>query len=340
MNIIGNNMFLPNVPESERVLLMKSNAFRPALEIAANSALFISHVEFSKAMLTLYVRFTDSAGVPIGRLTVNNGGYTTFSTFDSPYTTTSLTTAASSARSMYVAKAVRKHKKDGSRTEAYKELLKAKERTGMIQYESIKMIVRNAHSKLVSGRRTTVSYKDYLNQEQVGILLAAFFGEMTALQVVPHDMNKFEEVRTLRNQRRDFRGQLRETLQTLFGKPKLLVTYIKGHGYIISQFDVGHSYEKIVEGEYGLANQGVVTLRKPEFYRSLADIPLDKGRDEICGKLTYLKMNLSTQQGITWEDNEYALVPLIPSNDSIVNEHVYASVFISTHGGTLVAVDA
>ena len=44
MSLIKDNMFLTNVPESERILLMKSNAFRPALQIASNGTLFISHV--------------------------------------------------------------------------------------------------------------------------------------------------------------------------------------------------------------------------------------------------------------------------------------------------------
>lgn len=339
MSLIKDNMFLTNVPESERILLMKSNAFRPALAIASNGALFVSQVEYSMQGQYTQVRFTTSEGVPVGRLTVNINDYTTFKTYDRPTCAMGTSMAAESARPMYVAKALFKYKKDGSKSSARGALDAAQTRARLWHHEAVRTLVRNAHNKLVSGRRTTVAYRDFLNHRQVGVLLAAFFGEMTALQADPNDMAKFEEVRSLRDERRAFRGQLGEAMQTVFGKPKLLVTYIKNHGYMVSEFDVAHSFDQIIDG-VGSGEQGVVVRRAPEFYRSLEHIPLDKGREEICGKLTYLKMNLSKEPGIKWGDDQYALVPTSMSSDVIVNESIFGSVVISTVGTTFAVVDA
>lgn len=339
MSLIKDNIFLTNVPESERITLMKSNAFRPALQIASNGTLFISHVEYSPQGQYTQVRFTTSEGVPIGRLTVSVNDYTTFLTYDRPTCVMGTSMAAESARPMYVAKALFKYKKDGSRSSARAALEAAQTRARLWHHETVRTLVRNAHSKLIAGRRTTVAYRDFLNHRQVGVLLAAFFGEMTALQADPNDMAKFEEVRSLRDERRAFRGQLGEAMKTVFGKPKLLVTYIKDHGYMLSEFDVAHSFEQILDG-VGAGEQGVVVRRAPEFYRSLEHIPLDKGREEICGKLTYLKMNLSKEVGMKWGDDQYALVPTSMSSDVIVSENIFGSVVISTVGTTFVAADA
>lgn len=171
------------------------------------------------------------------------------------------------------------------------------------------------------------------------MLLATFFGEMTALQTDPNDIAKFEEVRNIRDQRRVLRTQLSEALQTVFGKPKLFVTFIKNHGYMVSEIDVAHSFGQILDG-VGVGEQGVVVRRAPEFYRSLEHIPLDKGREEICGKLTYLKMHLSGDAGTVWGSDEYALVPAKVANDVIVSESIFGSVLIGTGGTTFVMVDA
>ena len=108
---------------------------------------------------------------------------------------------------------------------------------------------------------------------------------------------------------------------------------------MISEFDVAHSFDQIIDG-VGAGEQGVVTRRAPEFYRSLEHIPLDKGRDEICGKLTYLKMNLAKNADMVWGDNEYALVPTIrTSSDVIVNEDIFGSAILSTVGTTFMVMD-
>lgn len=341
MSLIKDNMFLTNVSEHERILLMKSNAFRPALAIASNGTLFVSHVEYLPQNQYIQVRFTTSEGVPIGRLTVSVNDYTTFVTYDRPTCVMGTSMAAESARPMYVAKALFKYKKDGSKSSARGSLEMAQTRARLWHHETVRTLVRNAHHKLMAGRRTNVAYRDFFNHSQVGVLLAAFFGEMTSLQVNPIDMAKFEEIRALRDQRRAFRGQLSEAMKTVFGKPKLLVTYIKNHGYMISEFDVAHSFDQILDG-VGAGEQGVVVRRAPEFYRSLEHIPLDKGRDEICGKLAYLKMNLSKEAGMTWGDDDYALVPTSMGSqvDVIVNEDIFGSVMIGTVGTTFVVVDA
>lgn len=341
MNLIKDNMFLTHVPESERIVLMKSNAFRPALEIAGNNTLFVSHVQYNAEYQHTHVRFTDAQGVLIGRLTVGVDDYTWFHTYDMPYSVNSTSLAAESARPMYVAKAVTKNKKDGVYSSAKRALSNAKARATVWDVEAVQNIVRNAYHKLVSGRRTHVSYRDFFNHEQVGVLLAAFFGEMSALQVNPDDMAKFEEVRTLRDQRRDFRGQLNASMEAIFGKPKLLVSYIPGHGYMVSQIDVAHTFDRIVNHALSTNDKGVAVTRAPEYYRSLEDIPLDKGRDEICGKLTYLKMNLSGRANLNWSDHEYALVPTIPAgSEVVVNEGIFGSVIVSTQSTTFVMVDA
>lgn len=339
MSLIKDNMFLTNVPEHERILLMKSNAFRPALQIASNGTLFISHVEYSPPGQYTQVRFTTSEGVPIGRLTVSLNDYTSFVTYDRPTCVFGTSMAAESARPMYVAKALFKYKKDGSKSSAMQGLGVARARAAVWHPETVRTLVRNVHNKMVSGRRTNVAYRDFFNHSQVGVLLAAFFGEMTSLQVNPSDIAKFEEVRALRDQRRALRGQLSDAMRTMFGKPKLLVTYIKEHGYMISEFDVAHSFDQIIDG-VGAGEQGVVTRRAPEFYRSLEHIPLDKGRDEICGKLAYLKMNLSKNTDMAWGDDEYALVPTVKtSSDVVVNEDVFGSAIVSTVGTTFMVMD-
>lgn len=341
MSLIKDNIFLTNVPESERILLMKSNAFRPALAIASNSTLSVSHVEYSPQGQYTQVRFTTLGGVPVGRLTVSVNDYTTFTTYDRPTAVVATGMAAESARPMYVAKTLFKYKKDGGQTSGKRALSNAVTRATTWHREAVRDLVRNIHHKMVSGRRTHVSYRDFFNHQQVGVLLAAFFGEMSALQVNPDDMAKFEEIRALRDQRRALRGQLSEAMRTVFGKPKLLVTYIRDHGYMVSQFDVAHSYDEILDGAT-LIDGLVAAPRAPEFYRSLEDIPLDKGREEICGKLAYLKMNLSKEPYLTWRDNEYALVPTVSTGGAevIVNEGIFGSAILTTPGTTFVVVDA
>lgn len=339
MSLIKDNIFLTNVPESERILLMKSNAFRPALVIASNG-LFVSHVEYLTANQVTSVRFTDSVGTPIGRLNVGLNDYTYFSTYDSPNSILLATTASSSARPMYVASSLFKRKKDGGGTKASQAFRVARSKAEHWLPDAVKMVVRNTHYKLSRQRCTEMSYRDHLNSEQIGVLLAAFFNEMTPLQVSPNHMTKFEEVRTLRDQRRESFNQVRCTLEQLFSKPKYLVSYIQNHGYRVSRFDVGHSYDKIAAGEF-LKDSGVVITQQPEFYRSLEDIPLSKGRDEICGKLTYIKMNLSPRHdSLTWGDNEYALVPSSNETDVIFNEDIFGSAFVFLHKGTLMVMDA
>ena len=341
MSLIKDNMFLTNVPESERIVLMKSNAFRPALAIASNGTLFVSHVEYSPPGQYTQVRFTTSAGVPIGRLTVSLNDHTTFMTYDRPTAVFGTSMAAESSRPMYVAKTLFKYKKDGGQTTGKRALGNARSRSEVWHREAVRDLVRNVHHKMLSGRRTNVAYRDFFNHSQVGVLLAAFFGEMTSLQVNPSDMAKFEEIRALRDQRRAFRGQLSEAMRTVFGKPKLLVTYIRDHGYMVSKFDVAHSYDEILDGTT-LIDGLVAEPHAPEFYRSLEDIPLDKGRDEICGKLAYLKMNLSKEPNLTWRDNEYALVPTVSTGGAevIVNEGIFGSAILTTPGTTFVMVDA
>lgn len=340
MNLIKDNMFLTNVPESERVLLMKSNAFRPALEIASNGTMFVSHVVYDSQSQYTQVRFTTSDGIPLGQLTVSINDYTSFQTYDHPTCVLSTSTVAESARPMYVAKALFKYRKNGTKSSAMQSLLVAQARAKVWHFDGVKTLVRNVHYKMVSGQNTHIAYRDFLNNSQVGVLLATFFGEMTPLQADPYDMTKFEEIRALRNQRRTLRSQLNETMKTVFGKPKLFVSYIKHHGYMISQFDVGHSFDQIITGTT-LGEQGVVVRCAPQFYRSLEDIPLDKGRDEICGKLAYLKMNLSESNSMAWGDDEYELVPTVRiGSEIIVNEDIFASTILCMSGTTYLAVDA
>ena len=309
------DIFHPSVPMDERLLLMKSDAYRFVLHVTANMPdLLVGRARTITAAKPSVI-FCLANGTNVMKLDWIGTWQLLVSCGPN---SNAWTTYVESERLMYVAKAV-----CNPRTKVHEKLCTvkafARDMTD-VERNMVLTCVRNSHYKLLNSRRTTLNYRDLLNSDQISTLLKVYFSEMTPLNVAHEHRQAFQTVREARERAKNVINEIKTAMQDMFAMPKWLVAYMPGHGYRVSGVDVSVTWPGIIDSGQATRDlaQHYVSTHPVQFYRTLDAMPEDV-RDKFMGRLTLTKMHMQGRYpSLQYSVEPHDMVPTGLGNETIV----------------------
>jgi hypothetical protein len=298
-----NKIYNPSVPEAERIALMMSDLYRPALHIASKMQMQVS--SFTKSSNSVTVLEFASHGALVLRV-VQNGDQYFAHIINSVKSIHGFDTVIETNKPMYLAKAITK-----DTTKAWDKLMDRIHDAERLLPAFIEGHVRLGYNSLVDNRKTHMSYRESLNNSTLAALVEVFFNERNAIDVRPDIREALETVRNERDRRENFREEVDGQMRRMFEPRKWFVTYKPTFGYTVRQIDIAHSWEMIRrEAVHDIGNKpGVVETVPMQFFRSLEDMP-EALKSEILPSLTYAKLHMhSRHHELKFDTEPHDLVP-------------------------------
>lgn len=297
-------VFVSWVPQDERIALMKTDLYRPALHIAANSELRVES-------------FTNVQGGHRVGFAYNGHRVMWVTQFGSDFTTSIVSSSVSihgaepavkTTKPMYMAKALLKKDSKALRSLSY-EIETATEYSRRF----VEAHVRLTYRQLTGDRKMSITYRDLLGSKALAALVQVFFNERNAIDVPQDVRESLENVRTERDRRQANVDEVNQQMVDMFGVRKWMVNYMPGYGYTVRQLDIAHSWVHILEGGTRTPN-GIVDTQPMQMFRSLEDMP-DGMRESILPNLTYAKMHMQGRESrLSFDAEPHDLVPDVESD--------------------------
>lgn len=330
-----NKMYEPSVPEGERIALMMSDLYRPALHITSKMQMQVSSFSQNRGGGPLVLDFSHE-GCRVLRVVHNEGHGVTASVCSSVSSTHGYDKVIETNKPMYMAKAL-----TNPRTKAWDKLVDRINDAKRVLPSFIEGHVRLGYNSLVSGRQTYINYRELLNNAALSALVEVFFNERNAIDVRPDTREALENVRNERNRRANFRAEVDASMRRMFEPRKWFVTYLPTHGYTVRQIDIAHSWDNLQkESAHDIGGKpGIVEAVPMQFFRSLEDMP-ENMKEQILPSLTYAKLHLQGKHPeLKFDAEPHDLVPHVDSNKSIFSPETGVS-YLTYESARSVMVDA
>ena len=302
-----NKIYDPSVSEKERIALMMSDLYRPALHIASKMQMQVSAFKQSPVGATI-LEFM-SHGVMVLRV-IQNGDQYSAHIISSVKSISGFETVIETNKPMYLAKAITK-----DTTKAWDKLMDRIRDAELLLPNFIEGHVRLGYNGLVSDRKIHMNYRESLNSSTLAALVEVYFNERNAIDVRPDIREALETVRNERDRRENYRKEVNGQMRRMFEPRKWFVTYKQTFGYTVRQIDIAHSWEVIQrEAIHDIGDKpGIVETVPMQFFRSLEDMP-EALKSEILPSLTYAKLHMhSRHHELKFDTEPHDLVPYIDS---------------------------
>jgi len=297
-------VFVSWVPQDERIALMKTDLYRPALHIAANSDLRVE--SFTNVQGGHRVGFAYN-GHRVMWVT-QFGSDLTASVVDSSVSVHGADPVVKTTKPMYMAKALLKKGSKALQSLSY-EIETATEYARRF----VEAHVRLTYRQLTGDRKMSITYRDLLGSKALAALVQVFFNERNAIDVPQDVRESLENVRAERDRRLATLDEINQQMTDMFGVRKWMVNYMPGYGYTVRQVDIAHSWVHILEGGARVPN-GIVDTQPMQMFRSLDDMP-EGMRESILPSLTYAKMHLQGRESrLCFNAEPHDLVPDVESD--------------------------
>lgn len=321
------NIFHESVPAAERVMLSRSNLFRPTLRIAATSKLLVSHVTDDNTGFN--VRLMASNGIPVVTLTQVGNHY-----FAAPIdnaNTLSKTTVADTTNAMYLVKSLYKSAKGSPCFEGA---------INSAKYAIQSMIYgmgRRAFGSLTNERVIYMQYRQYLDDALLRPLMEVFFGERNAIDIPMEQRQRLELVRAERDKREANYQNVMQQMKEMFTPNKWLISYLPNHGYTVQQINLGAHRHHFMSSSLMISEVTYDQVTPLIFCRTLEELPGDI-RDQVFGTLTLAKMHVQSKYPET--AGMYGAEPhdmLFRGKHSIISEELSA-VIMGEHDRDMILI--
>jgi len=330
-----NKMYDPSVPEGERIALMMSDLYRPALHITSKMQIQVS--SFKASIGRSILDFT-AEGCRVLRVVHGEKQDTYVSVPSSVHSFHNLESVIETNKPMYMAKAL-----TNTRTKAWDKLVDRINDAKGSMLSFIEGHVRIGYNSLVNQRKMHMSYRDSLNNTAIAALVQVFFNERNAIDVRPDIREALETVRSERDRRDKNRNEVDELMRRMFEPRKWFITYMPTHGYTVRQIDIAHSWDNIQkEAVHNVGEKpGIVEVVSMQFFRSLEDMP-EQMKQEILPSLTYAKLHMQGRHPeLKFDAEPNDLVPYIENGNvsSIMSADTGVS-YLTYHETRSVMIDA
>ena len=328
-----NKMYDASVPEAERIALMMSDLYRPALHITSKMQMQVS--SFSQNSGPAILDFSYQ-GCRVLRVVHNDAHGISASVCGRINSIHGYEVVVETNKPMYMAKAL-----TNSRTKAWDKLTDRISDAQRVMPSLIEGHVRFGYNSLVNQRNMHMIYRDLLNNTAIAALVQVFFNERNAIDVRPDIRETLETVRNERDRRDNNRKEVEGLMRRMFEPRKWFVTYMPSHGYTVRQIDIAHSWDHLQkESVHNIGDKpGIVETVPMQFFRSLEDMPGEM-RDEILPSLTYAKLHLQGRHPeLKFDAEPHDLVPHVDSNKSTFSAETGVS-YLTYESVRSVMVDA
>jgi hypothetical protein len=308
-----NKIYDPSVPEKERIALMMSDLYRPALHIASKMQMQVSAYKRSPVGATI-LEFM-SHGVMVLRV-IQNGDQYSAHIISSVKSISGFETVIETNKPMYLAKAITK-----DTTKAWDKLMDRIHDAERLLPAFIEGHVRLGYNSLIGDRKIHMNYRESLNSSTLAALVEVYFNERNAIDVRPDIREALETVRNERDRRENFRKEVDGQMRRMFEPRKWFVTYKPTFGYIVRQIDIAHSWSVIQkETTHDIGDKpGIVETVPMQVFRSLEDMP-EALKSEVLPSLTYAKLHMhSRHHELKFDTEPHDLVPHVEGHKSIMS---------------------
>ena len=331
-----NKMYDPSVPEGERIALMMSDLYRPALHITSKMQIQVSSF---KSSVKDILDFT-AEGCRVLRI-VHTAGQDTHAVVPTSVNSFhNLQPVIETNKPMYMAKAL-----TNSKTKAWDKLVDCINDAKQMMPSFIEGHVRIGYNSLVNQRKMHMSYRDSLNNTAIAALVQVFFNERNAIDVRPDIREALETVRSERDRRDNYRKEVDGLMRRMYEPRKWFITYLPTHGYTVRQIDIAHSWDNIKKEAVQNVEEGekpdIVEVVPMQFFRSLEDMP-EQMKQESLPSLTYAKLHMQGKHSeLKFDAEPHDLVPCISgSNKACIFSADTGVSYLTYHETRSVLIDA
>lgn len=279
------DLFHASVPGAERVMLTRSNLYRPVLRITSTSKLVVSHVTDNNTGFNVVLMASN--GMPVVVLTQVGDHY--FAAPVDTANTLSKTTVADTVNPMYLVKSLYQSAKGAPKFSGAMRSAK------FANYLMVQGMVRRAYAESTRNRKISMDYRSYFDDGLLEPLIEVFFGERNAIDLPMEKRQTLEAVRSERDTRRANYKLVMDKLEEMFTPNKWLVTYLPSHGYTVQQVNVSKHWRAVATAFSTPDERPAYDEVTPiTFCRTLEDLPSDI-RDQVFGTLTLAKMHVQSR---------------------------------------------